>query len=51
MSRLFTPPLQPLIKGYEEIVDGVYRSRKSTIDHANGFIPSGNSNHHKRSNC
>jgi hypothetical protein len=37
---LFTPPLQPLIKDYEEIVDGVYRSRKSTIDHAGGFTPS-----------
>jgi hypothetical protein len=40
MSRLFTPRRHPTIKGYEEIVSGVHISRKSTIDHAGGFIPS-----------
>jgi hypothetical protein len=42
MSSLFSKGQLPVQQGYDEIVNGVYRSRKSTIIPGQGFIPSMN---------
>lgn len=42
MSSLFSKGQLPPQQGYDEIVNGVYRSRKSTIMPGQGFIPSMN---------